>query len=152
VHVGLRFAPGLRPTLRTPSRREGGSSIKAAEGGCSVWGRMFVSAAARRGPLGVHAAAHAFPLLRGDELAKLVGEINEYGLREPIVVLERLVLDGRNQLAARRITGVEPRFEESDGVGSPVDFVVSRRSYVAARAKSSFLWKPRCSGVASGRV
>ncbi|HVA47499.1 MAG TPA: hypothetical protein VNH11_14105 [Pirellulales bacterium] len=99
--------------------------------------------------LGVHPAAELFPLMRGPEFGLLVEDISEHGLREPIVICQGLVLDGRNRLRACEITKVEPRFVEWDGVGSPLAFVLSRnlhrrhlnegqRAVIAARAKAMF--------------
>ncbi|HQU46522.1 MAG TPA: hypothetical protein PK867_27190, partial [Pirellulales bacterium] len=99
--------------------------------------------------LGVHPAAELFPLMRGPEFGLLVEDISEHGLREPIVIYQGLVLDGRNRLRACETTGVEPRFVEWDGVGSPLAFVLSRnlhrrhlnegqRAVIAARAKGMF--------------
>jgi ParB-like chromosome segregation protein Spo0J len=80
------------------------------------------------GPVaGVHPAAEIFPLLAGKEAADLAADIKANGLKEPIVLTaDRLLLDGRNRLAACNATGTEPRFETWDGVGSPVDYVVSK--------------------------
>ena len=99
--------------------------------------------------LGVHPAAELFPLMKGPELGLLVEDIDEHGLREPIVMYQGLVLDGRNRLRACEIAGVEPRFVEWEGVGSPLAFVLSRnlhrrhlnegqRAIIAARAKGMF--------------
>jgi hypothetical protein len=99
--------------------------------------------------LGVHPAAELFPLMRGPEFGLLVEDIDEHGLREPIVLYQGLVLDGRNRLRACEIAKVEPRFVEWDGVGSPLAFVLSRnlhrrhlnesqRAMIAAQAKGMF--------------
>lgn len=99
--------------------------------------------------LGVHPAAALFPLMKGPEFGLLVEDIDEHGLREPIVMHQGLVLDGRNRLRACEIAGKEPRFVEWDGVGSPLAFVLSRnlhrrhldesqRAMIAARARVMF--------------
>ena len=99
--------------------------------------------------LGVHPAAELFPLMKGPEFGRLVEDIEEHGLREPVVVYQGLVLDGRNRLRACEIAKLEPRFVEWDGVGSPLAFVLSRnfhrrhlnegqRAVIAARAKGMF--------------
>jgi hypothetical protein len=98
----------------------------------------------------IHPAAMLFPLLRGAALGELAADIEAHGLREPIVRdSEGRILDGRNRLRACQFAGVEPRFVEWDGEGSPVAFVLSRnlhrrhlnesqRSMVAAHAKHLF--------------
>jgi hypothetical protein len=99
--------------------------------------------------LGVHPAAALFPLMKGPEFGLLVEDIDEHGLREPIVMHQGLVLDGRNRLRACEIAKVEPRFVEWEGVGSPLAFVLSRnlhrrhldesqRAMIAARARVMF--------------
>ena len=99
--------------------------------------------------LGVHPAAELFPLMKGPEFGLLVEDIDAHGLREPIVMYQGLVLDGRNRLRASEIAKVEPRFVEWDGIGSPLTFVLSRnlhrrhlnegqRAVIAARAKGMF--------------
>ena len=99
--------------------------------------------------LGVHPAAELFPLMKGPEFGLLVEDIGEHGLREPIVICQGVVLDGRNRLRACEIAGVEPRFVEWDGIGSPLGFVLARnlhrrhlnegqRALIAAQAKAMF--------------
>lgn len=99
--------------------------------------------------LGVHPAALLFPMMQGPELGLLVEDIERHGLREPIVLYQGQILDGRNRLRACELAGAEPRFEEWDGVGSPVAFVMSRnlhrrhlnesqRSIIGARAKTMY--------------
>jgi hypothetical protein len=99
--------------------------------------------------LGVHPAAMLFPMMKGAEFGALVEDIETNGLREPIVVYQEQILDGRNRLRACELAGVEPRFVEWDGVGSPLGFVVSRnlhrrhlnesqRSVIGAQVKAMF--------------
>ena len=101
------------------------------------------------GPLSAHPAATLFPMMHGTDLGLLVEDIEANGLREPIVIYDGQILDGRNRLRACELAGIAPRFVEWDGVGSPIAFVLSRnlhrrhlnesqRSIVAARAKSMF--------------
>jgi hypothetical protein len=101
------------------------------------------------GPIGIHPAATMFPMMHGPELGLLVEDIEANGLREPIVLFDGLVLEGRNRLRACELAQVPPRFVEWDGVGSPIAFVLSRnlhrrhlnesqRSIIAARAKVMF--------------
>lgn len=100
-------------------------------------------------PLAAHPAAMLFPLLQGTEFGALVEDIEINGLREPIVLYQGVVLDGRNRLRACELAGVPPRFVEWDGVGSPLAFIVSRnlrrrhlnesqRSILGAQVKAMF--------------
>ncbi len=73
-----------------------------------------------------HPAAELFPFMSDDELAELAVDIRAHGLLEPIVLLDGLVLDGRNRLRACEAAGVEPRFVEWDGSGDPAVWVLSK--------------------------
>lgn len=61
-----------------------------------------------------------------EELAELAADIRLHGLLDPIVLLDGLVLDGRNRLRACKAVGVEPRFVEWDGTGDPAVWVISK--------------------------
>lgn len=76
--------------------------------------------------LSAHPAADLFPRLSGAELDDLADDIREHGLLEPITLLDGLVLDGRNRLAACALAVVEPAFVPWDGEGDPVAWVVSK--------------------------
>jgi phage N-6-adenine-methyltransferase len=73
-----------------------------------------------------HPAAELFPFMSDAELAELAVDIRAHGLLEPIVLLDGLVLDGRNRLRACEAAGVEPRFVEWDGSGDPAVWVLSK--------------------------
>lgn len=62
----------------------------------------------------IHPAAALFPMLSEDALASLVADIKTHGLRQPIVLFQGQVLDGRNRLLACERAGVAPRFVEHD--------------------------------------
>jgi N6-adenosine-specific RNA methylase IME4/ParB-like chromosome segregation protein Spo0J len=71
-----------------------------------------------------HPLADLFPLLEGYELAGLVDDIRANGLREPIVLFDGKILDGRNRHRACMMAGVAPLYEEYAG-DDPVAYVVS---------------------------
>ena len=73
-----------------------------------------------------HPAAELFPFMSDEELAELAADIRAHGLLEPIVLLDGLVLDGRNRLRACEAAGVEPRFVDWDGTGDPAVWVISK--------------------------
>jgi len=73
-----------------------------------------------------HPAAVLFPLMGKGDLDSLAEDIRVSGLRQPILMHEGKVLDGRNRLVACRQAGVEPVFAEWNCAGSPTAFVVSQ--------------------------
>ena len=73
-----------------------------------------------------HPAAELFPFMSDEELDELAADIRAHGLLEPIVLLDGLVLDGRNRLRACEAAGVEPRFVDWDGSGDPAAWVISK--------------------------
>jgi N6-adenosine-specific RNA methylase IME4 len=72
----------------------------------------------------IHPAAEIFPMLSDEEIDSLAVDIKTHGLRHPLVMHDRELLDGRNRLAACKIAGVVPSFVEYEG-DSPVSFVIS---------------------------
>jgi hypothetical protein len=59
-----------------------------------------------------HPLAEVDPMIDGADLAALVENIRQHGLREPIVLYEGKVLDGRNRARACADAGVEPHYKE----------------------------------------
>ena len=53
-----------------------------------------------------HPYADAWPMLGEDELADLTADIAENGLRDPIIIHDDLILDGRNRFAACERAGI----------------------------------------------
>ena len=96
-----------------------------------------------------HSASELFPLMNDVALAALARDIKANGLREPIVLWEGKILDGRNRLKACGRAGVEPIFRELETCDSPTAAVVSanlfrrhlsvsQRAMVGALAKREF--------------
>jgi len=76
-----------------------------------------------------HPACLLFPRMSDAELQDLVDDIKLNGLRNPVILYQGKVLDGRNRLAACKKAKVEPRFVEWDGEGSPLEWVISQNLY-----------------------
>lgn len=62
-----------------------------------------------------HPIACIFPMLSDDELANLADDIAEHGQREPVVMFEDMVLDGRNRWLACRMRDIEPKTRNFSG-------------------------------------
>lgn len=93
-----------------------------------------------------HPAARLFPPVSNDELQALAADIKAHGLHHPIVTLQAAVLDGRNRLKACQIAGVEPRFVEWDGQGSPMGYVIS------ANLRRRHLTKSQAAAIAAEKL
>ena len=75
-----------------------------------------------------HEAANIFPLMPDDELQKLADDIKANGLKNPVIVLNDKVIDGRNRLLACQIAGISPdtQSRNAEKLGSPVAWVLSQ--------------------------
>jgi len=62
--------------------------------------------------------------LNVSQAAELVADIEAHGSGRQFVTFEGKILDGRNRLAACKLTGVEPRFKEFTG-NDPLSYVIS---------------------------
>lgn len=66
-------------------------------------------------PTTTHPFAGVFPLLDDARLRELADDVRKHGLREPVILYQGQVLDGRNRLRACELAGVSPRFEDFEG-------------------------------------
>lgn len=73
-----------------------------------------------------HPIADLFPMMGKQELGKLTSSILIEGLREPIVLFEKKILDGRARYEACIVAGVLPGFEEFKGA-DPYEFTVKKK-------------------------
>ena len=55
-----------------------------------------------------HPLAELMPAMTEDEFVALKDDIKQHGLREPVVVFENMVLDGRHRAQSLRSTGYRP--------------------------------------------
>ena len=72
-----------------------------------------------------HPIAAIFPPLPDDELAELADDIKRYGLINPIVMQDDLLIDGRNRLRACELAGVEPTFMTLAEDCDPIPYILS---------------------------
>lgn len=108
----------------------------------------------------IHPAADLFPMLPASELQALADDIKANGQREPVVIWDGSVLDGRNRLAACRLAGVEPLTRTLDSCPDPLAFVLSlnlirrhldesQRGIVAAKVRPMLAEQAKARQVAS---
>jgi len=105
----------------------------------------------------LHPLCTAFPPIDEQAFAELVEDVQQNGLREPIVLLDDQVLDGRNRYHACLQAGVEARFREfgsdrGDGT-DPVAFVLSknlRRRHLTASQQAAAVAKTQDWSAAQG--
>jgi ParB-like nuclease domain len=95
-----------------------------------------------------HPLADLFPLMEGEEFDALVADIKAHGLREPIVLLDGKILDGRNRYRACLAAGVEPtrekHFSAHHSTGEALAFIISRnihRRHLTAEQKRDLIAK-----------
>lgn len=98
-----------------------------------------------------HPIAGIFPLMEDDELQALANDIRQHGLREPIVVHDDQILDGRNRQAACLLAGIEPQYRQfAGGVTEACDFVwstnVHRRHLKSGQAAACFKKREQVEG------
>jgi ParB family chromosome partitioning protein len=73
-----------------------------------------------------HEYANLFPMLSGDTLAMLSADIAEHGIREPVMLYQGKVLDGRNRCVAANDIGIDvPTRDFVGDDASALAFVIS---------------------------
>jgi hypothetical protein len=77
-------------------------------------------------PTVFHEVATLFPPMGEEEFTRFVADIQQRGLLEPIWTFQGKIVDGVHRYRACQQLGIEPRYQEWDGHGSLVHFVVSR--------------------------
>lgn len=79
-----------------------------------------------------HPLANSFPLLTGEAFEELTNDIREHGLSEPIVMLDGMILDGRNRWRSCQELGIahrEVKFGDLKlGSDDPAAFVWSKNA------------------------
>ncbi len=83
-----------------------------------------MSAIPTESALEFHPLANVFPLSDGEEFEALRADIAEHGVREPVVLYEGQILDGRNRYRASRSAGVDCPMMTYEG-DDPAAYVVS---------------------------
>jgi ParB-like chromosome segregation protein Spo0J len=81
--MATRYQPAT--TVEKPLFSEAGNGIADAE---------------TVGGFKVHPAASLFPLLKGEAFDELVASIRQHGIRQPVVTLDGVLVDGRNRVRA----------------------------------------------------
>lgn len=71
-----------------------------------------------------HRYADIFPMMGDDDFNRLVEDVRENGLQEPIWLYEGQILDGRNRYKACQVLGIAPELRKYQG-SDPLKFVMS---------------------------
>jgi ParB-like chromosome segregation protein Spo0J len=71
-----------------------------------------------------HQYANLFPMLSGDALEGLKADIEQHGVRDPVVLLNGEILDGRNRYTCAVELGIDFPTQEYQG-DDPLSFVIS---------------------------
>jgi len=72
-----------------------------------------------------HKLSDIFPMMNDDEYQRLVNDIKDNGLLEPIIIYEDKILDGRNRYKACQELDIEVKTDTYDG-NSPLQYVISK--------------------------
>lgn len=73
-----------------------------------------------------HEHAEFFPLMEEKELDELTEDIKKNGLLEPIDLLDKKILDGRNRFRACKKAKIEPIFRVFNYNLNPLDYITSK--------------------------
>jgi hypothetical protein len=87
-----------------------------------------------------HELASIFPMMVGEEYESLKADIKKNGLLEPIWTYQDKVIDGRNRFKACSEVEITPKYQEWDGVGSLIGFILSlnlRRRHLTASERAA---------------
>lgn len=103
---------------------EGASSTDLASAATQVVTPEEPSAAARE----AHEYADLFPMYDEEALEELAADIKKHGLRDPIILYDGKILDGRNRAKACEMAGIEPECVEYDG-DDLLEFVLSKNAH-----------------------
>jgi hypothetical protein len=71
-----------------------------------------------------HPLAELFPMMEDAELADMVSDVKKNGLRQHVVTLDGMILDGRNRHRACELARINPTFTPYKG-DNPLAFVLS---------------------------
>lgn len=71
-----------------------------------------------------HRYADIFPMMSEDDFNRLVDDVRENGLQEPIWLCDGKILDGRNRYKACQMLGLAPELRNYQGT-KPLEFVLS---------------------------
>ena len=93
--------------------------------------------------LAFHSLSNLFPLIEGAAFEELVADVRQHGVREPVVLYEGKILDGRHRYRASILAGIECPTRVYDG-DDPLGYMISlnlkrrhlnesQRAMVAAR-------------------
>lgn len=72
-----------------------------------------------------HPIADAFPLMSKEDLSDLAGSILVNGQKQPIILYQKKILEGRNRYLATQLAKVEPVFQEFTG-DNPYQFAAEK--------------------------
>lgn len=127
--AGPKAGPtGVQPVTTTPPAPVSDSGYQMADGASVPAAHGAGNGASSE--IEAHEYAKLFPMASDDELQEMAADIKERGLREPILMLDGKVLDGRNRLKACALAEVEPVFRDyagSDPLGDVISWNLKRR-------------------------